>query len=219
MTVGPTQRLLGLPRAFDLYQRVIGASKSKQQFVNGYVRVQPGDRVLDLGCGTGALLDAFPQGVEYVGVDIDRAYVQRARERFRGRGAFVCADVAVFRPSARFDVVVAYGLLHHLDDEHVRRVLEVARDALDKDGRAVFAEPCRTSGQRLFERALMNHDRGRYIRSVDRYVETIREFFAEVAADVVGGTYRIPFTLVVLEARSRANGQQQDLELQSRESE
>ena len=205
MTGVPSKWLLDLPRAFDLDQRLIGAPKSKQLFVDGYVRAKPGDQVLDLGCGTGALLRGLQQGVEYVGVDVDRAYVERARERFRGRGTFVCADVTAFRPSTRFDVVIAYGLLHHLDDEHLRRTLEVARDALDAQGRAVFAEPCSTPDQGPLERALMNHDRGAHIRSADRYVDAMREFFAEVAADVVAGTYRIPFTIVVLEARSGAN--------------
>jgi cyclopropane fatty-acyl-phospholipid synthase-like methyltransferase len=194
-------RLLALPAAFDLYQQLVGAQQSKRLFVTRHVRASAGERVLDLGCGTGELLSYLPGGVSYVGVDLDSSYVARAEEKFRTQGEFVCADVTTYEPPvASFDAAIGYGILHHLGDEECSAALRVAEQALRPAGRALFAEPCRVPEQGLVERIVMNGDRGRHIRTVDEYMRIMRDRFAKAGADVIRGTYRIPFTLVVLHA-------------------
>lgn len=193
------RRILALPGAFDLYQRLVGAPRSKRLFVTQHVRATPGQRVLDLGCGTGELLTYLPEGVAYVGVDLDASYIQRAQEKFGNRGEFICADVTTYQPSpSSFDAAIGYGILHHLEDAQCRAALRTAHEALRTGGRGLFAEPCRVSGQRLFERMLMNNDRGQHIRTVEEYVTLMRNGFRHAGGDLVRGTYRIPFTLVVL---------------------
>jgi SAM-dependent methyltransferase len=146
------------------------------------------------------MLELLPPDVTYVGVDLDPGYVERARTRFRRRGTFVCADITSYEPSATFDVVIAYGVLHHLDDEGTRAACGVASRALRAGGRVLFAEPCRTEEQGWLEKAIMNRDRGRYIRTTARYVELMNERFPATSTDVVTVGYRIPYTLVILEA-------------------
>jgi len=79
--------------------------------------VQPGDTVLDLGCGTAHLAKALLlRGVAYVGLDRNPAMLARAARALDewgpGRGLVVRGDVAAlpFDPSS-FDVVVATGVL------------------------------------------------------------------------------------------------------------
>ena len=129
--------VLDLPKGFDLYQRLVGAPGSKRRFVEEFARPRSGDRVLDLGSGTGALLSYMPQGVTYVGVDVDEGYVAAARERYGGRAEFVHADATAYEPEGDFDLAVAYGVLHHLDDDQARGLLRAARSAR----RFVAAEP------------------------------------------------------------------------------
>ena len=50
--------------------------------------VQPGHRVLDIGCGSGDVLQLMPSTVAYVGVDASKAYIEAARKRFWHRGEF-----------------------------------------------------------------------------------------------------------------------------------
>jgi hypothetical protein len=75
---------------------------------------------------------------------------------------------------------------------------QVARSRLTVG--SLFAEPCRTPGQGKLETQLMNWDRGRHIRTVDRYVELTRGQFNLVASKILPNSYRIPYTMVILAA-------------------
>jgi SAM-dependent methyltransferase len=197
------QRVLEIPRAFDLWQQLAGGAASKRQFVDEHVRAAAGTRVLDLGCGTGALRGLMDAEIAYLGVEIDPDYVAAARERFSDREGFICADISsVELPAGReFDLAIAYGVFHHLDDATALRAIEVAASALAPDGRFVLDEPCWTTGQGRFETLLMRLDRGKFVRTVDEYAELLRTRFASVRTDVVRNVYRVPYTMAVIEGR------------------
>jgi SAM-dependent methyltransferase len=73
------------------------------------------ERVLDSGCGTGALAAALaPRVAEVVGVDADEAYLDAARERCPANCTFVQGD-AMSLPFGygEFDLSGCLRLLHH----------------------------------------------------------------------------------------------------------
>lgn len=80
-------------------------------------RVQPGESVLDVGCGKGELAHDLVQrsNAVVVGIDVNTAYLAFARERFRHPSlTFVEADALTWQPEARFDVVVLSNVLEHI---------------------------------------------------------------------------------------------------------
>ncbi|HKD17965.1 MAG TPA: glycosyltransferase [Thermoanaerobaculia bacterium] len=79
--------------------------------------VEPGARVLELGCGTGDLLASLaPDPGGSLGVDFAPAMVERARER-HPQLRFEAADVETLEPDGRvFDAIVASDLVGHLED-------------------------------------------------------------------------------------------------------
>lgn len=81
-------------------------------------RVKPGERVLDVGCGYGAVAHSVASraGAVVVGIDLDPANVEEARRRFAHPNlTFVRGDVTRDVPAERFGVVMASNLIEHLE--------------------------------------------------------------------------------------------------------
>jgi SAM-dependent methyltransferase len=94
-------------------------------------RVQPAERVLDIGCGNGALAHdlATRGGATVVGIDINRGYLEVARARFASaQVSYVEADALTWEPDGPFDVVVLSNVLEHIAERTrlLRRWLDLA---------------------------------------------------------------------------------------------
>ena len=118
------ERLLALNQAF--YERSAPAfSKTRGAPWPGWARLL--DRfsapltVLDLGCGTGrffAELERRNLVRDYLGVDMSDALLEVAREAHPA-ARFEHADATSIQ-TVGFDLVVAFGLLHHLPSSSLR---------------------------------------------------------------------------------------------------
>lgn len=79
--------------------------------------IQPGDHVLDIGCGNGvvSLEVAQKTGAKVTGIDSDAAKIAEARQRDIGSQInFVVGDILQNLPEAAFDVVILSNVLEHL---------------------------------------------------------------------------------------------------------
>jgi SAM-dependent methyltransferase len=92
--------------------------------------LRPGDRVLDVGCGTGRhVIEALGRDCYVVGVDCDRAELRRlqvygfclaAEGRMRGKGAAVLGDgLRLPFADAAFDRVICTEVLEHVTDDRL----------------------------------------------------------------------------------------------------
>lgn len=113
--------------------------------------------MLDVGCGTGALLAAIAQTSSpgrLVGVDVSPGMLAVARAKLAGRAALVVADAARLPFADRsFDVAVSTSSLHFWP-EPGRALAEIAR-VLAPAGRLALTDWCRGAlALRLLDRAL-----------------------------------------------------------------
>jgi SAM-dependent methyltransferase len=192
--------VLSAPWVYDATQRLLGVARYRRALVRDHFALFPGARVLDIGCGTGELLEALPGPIAYLGVDLSAAYIERARRRADPRARFVCADVDALEPgdSGPFDRIIGTGLLHHLDDEPAARLLARAARALAPGGFLLMVDPTLIDPQPALARALIVRDRGRNVRSPQAYAALARPAFADVETRVRHDLLRVPYTHCVL---------------------
>lgn len=195
--------ILSLPRMYDLVQDLVGAERLRRLLVRDHLRPNAGQRLLDIGCGTARILPHLPAEVHYVGVDLSPAYIDAARAQFAGRGEFHCVDVgqSTVRPFRDFDLALATGLLHHLDDHEVIAMLHTAREALAPGGRLTTIDPCFAPGQSRLAAFTIKRDRGQNVRTPDAYLQLARQVFPHAGVQVRNDLLRIPYNHAILECR------------------
>jgi cyclopropane fatty-acyl-phospholipid synthase-like methyltransferase len=193
--------ILSSPIVYDFFQDLMGSHRIRTEFVQQHIRPNQGMRILDIGCGTARILDYLPD-VEYYGFDLSREYIDDATRRYGKRGKFKCAFVEqeVIDQIEAFDIVIAIGLLHHLDDAQAQALMTLAKSALTKGGKLVTIDPCYAVGQNAFARFLVSRDRGQNVRSVEQYQSLAYEVFPEVKSEIRHRTW-IPYTHCIMECQ------------------
>jgi ubiquinone/menaquinone biosynthesis C-methylase UbiE len=111
-------------------------------------RLQPGEQVLDVGCGTGTLAMEVARRVgragRVAGVDPGTEQIARARSKAALRHVPIEFQIGVIEhlafPDQTFDVVLSTLMMHHLPDDLKRQGLaEIAR-VLKPGGHLVIAD-------------------------------------------------------------------------------
>ena len=200
-TIDP-RRALARPWVYRRSQGLLRGDRFYRIIVDDYLRPRAGDRILDVGCGPAEVLAHLPE-VDYLGLDLSADYIAAAEARFGGRGRFACAPLDEARIDeigpGSFDLVLASGLLHHLDDREARAFLELAHGALRPGGRLITLDGCFVPDQSALVRSLLRWDRGRFVRDRGGYLALAGAVFGAVRDSLRDDLLRIPYSLLFLE--------------------
>lgn len=193
--------VLSNPRVYSSFQSLMGAKKFRTNFVARFVRPFPRMAILDIGCGP-ADIRAYLPDVNYWGFDISEAYIERAINTFGKQGHFYCKQLQIkdIDGLPRFDVALAIGLLHHLDDQVAINVLHLAHQALKPGGRLLTVDPCFDPSQSSIARFLVRHDRGQNVRDKEGYEALALKVFNAPKAAVSHQAW-IPYTHCIMECQ------------------
>lgn len=160
---------LHAPVVYDLlvWLLTLGRERVFREGMLKWVQLRPGESVLDVGCGTGALAIAAKRQVgasgAVCGSDASPEMIARARKKARKAGVDVAFTHAYAQSlpfsDGQFDVVLTTLMLHHLPKNGQRELAAELRRVLRPGGRALavdFAEPSQP-GKSLLEHFHRRH--------------------------------------------------------------
>jgi SAM-dependent methyltransferase len=191
--------LLAVPAVYRLFGDVV-VGGGYRVYMAEYVKPVAGEKVLDIGCGAGDILEYLPE-MDYLGFDVNPQYIDAAKKRFGPRGRFFNWDVrltAIEEEEGTFDLVLATGVVHHLDDERAFRLFQLAHKFLKPGGRLITYDGCYVDGQTRLSRWVVSRDRGRFVRPREAYLKLAGKLFQHVEPAVRHDLLRIPYTHLIL---------------------
>ncbi len=194
--------LLKKPFVYDFFQFLIGANNARRRYVNECVRPETDSVLLDIGCGTGSILNFLPPSIQYYGFDSSQNYINQAKREFSNKGVFFCKninDVDLLHSFPKFTLVIASGILHHLDDFEALKLLNIASRAMNPKGRLITLDGCYIQNQSTIARFVLKKDRGQNIRTRKEYETLARKIFKNVKTTLFHDMLRIPYTHLVME--------------------
>ena len=193
-----------VPRAYESLQTLVRRKGSQEWFAETMISAMPGQRILDVGCGTASILEHLV-GVDYVGIDHNSEYIKKATARFGSLGKFYCIDLNDPKMSAlgTFDIVLLQGVLHHIDDEDFARLMTRLPAVLRPMGILVTFDPAIVRGQHLLARFLAKMDRGRFARTPEQYRQIIETAFDVETEITRNDLMNVPYTHTLFRCRLR----------------
>jgi len=127
------------------YLQQAGWTAPLRRFVFQHIGVRDGDHILEVGCGTGAVLSSLPElsgsvEINLFGLDIERESLRQAAANSR-RAHLTQADAHRLPfPDDRFDILYCHFLLLWLNDP-LAALIEMRRAARPGGFVVAFAEP------------------------------------------------------------------------------
>lgn len=194
-------RILNRAGVYASLQDLLLRKGARERYVREFVRPFPGCRILDIGCGPADILAWLPESIgEYAGFDMNPGYIEAARRRWGGRGHFRCQKVeaATLADAGTRDIVLATGILHHLDDAEALRLFDIAHRALRPGGWLVTYDNVYVENQHWLARWLIGRDRGKAVRTREGYEALARRRFSRIESAILHDTLRVPYTILVM---------------------
>jgi cyclopropane-fatty-acyl-phospholipid synthase len=155
------------------------AQLAKLEHISRKLRLAPGQRLLDIGCGWGALIihAAKHYGVRCVGITLSESQAALARARIADEGLTGLCEVRLqdsrdLPATERFDRIVSVGMMEHVAEELHPGYFATAYNALEPGGLFLnhFIVSNRTARIKRGVREMINRRLWRRDEFIDKYV-------------------------------------------------
>lgn len=177
--------LASVPCVFDCLRWFLeGGFRNHRKLLARHFSSSP-DSVLDCGCGTGILAHCF-RPENYVGIDLSRGYIERARSLYPAYDFRVMDATSLEFRDSSFEAVLVSGVLHHLDDNDARSVLKELQRVLKPGGTLLLWEDVPTrSCCNIIGHVIHRLDVGEHIRAESAYIDLLEPYFSVTGSETL----------------------------------
>ena len=150
--------------------------------------------IVDVGAGSSKLYEFIRENITYISIEPNENYTQYAAKKF-GAANFKILNggYEALKELRDYNLVIIFGVIHHMDDKNAKRMLDYAVKNLKKNGRVIVCDPCRHQKQGFLSKLLMDSDRGNYIRNFEQY----NQIFESTSMDFTSDKYINPKELLL----------------------
>ena len=182
---------------YSFVQRIMSGTSFREKIVKKYIKKDK-STVLDIGCGPADILDSLPS-VKYFGYDMNSNYINHAKKKYKDRGNFYCKKFtsADIKKLPRFDHVLLFGILHHLNDDEIKNLMKLLKKILKKNGDIITEDPILIEKQNPIAKFIIKKDRGNNVRSKKEYLKIISKYFKKINSKIYHQKF-IPYTWFVM---------------------
>ncbi|OGH21847.1 MAG: hypothetical protein A3D75_01495 [Candidatus Levybacteria bacterium RIFCSPHIGHO2_02_FULL_37_18] len=195
-----SDRLLDNPVMFN-YIRYLLAGKQKgiRKFINTYLEKYNCKSIADFCCGTGDFAVCIPNNASYIGLDMNKDFINYSKNRFKNEKnkKFIKANVisSKYIYERKFDGILLISTLHHLSDNELLILLPRIKKITRK---MVIIADIIPNPPHLLQKFFAKIDRGRYVRPKEEKLRILKKYFKIVKTQMIPTKTAVQFGIVCL---------------------
>jgi ubiquinone/menaquinone biosynthesis C-methylase UbiE len=189
-------------KLYELFQFGVARRGTTEIVRNQVLKPYGVKKVLDFGCGIGYHSKEFI-GSEYLGIEPLSDCVNKANRMFKNSGNnFIVGDHDSLKSikDSSYDLIIALGVLHHINDSIFDEFIKESHRILKAGGRLTTFDPVYHKDQSKISKWVVSRDRGTWIRTTEGYSERIQKIYnQEPSKKIYTNLLRIPYDHIALE--------------------
>lgn len=186
--------LINNPIIYKVIQKVMSGTSFRANIIKENIK-KKNLKILDIGCGPAEILENIPE-CEYYGYDIDTRSINYAKNRFNKKNYHFFNkrfNEKAIKKLPKFDIVIFFGILHHLNDKEIKKLLNLCKKKMKKKSRLLTEDPVIIKNQNMIARSLILKDRGKNVRKKKEYLKILKNHFKNVKPKITHQLF-IPYT-------------------------
>lgn len=129
--------------------------KDYKEFLDEFLSLLKGKKILDVGCGSGLIANYFyGKGFDVRGLDFSKNLLKIARKNY-SEIEFIECDICKWNSNEKFDGVFTKDMLFHLPDDDLILALKNIKKSLNKNGIFYIIMDCpKIAGEQILPESL-----------------------------------------------------------------
>ena len=185
---------------YNFTQFILGATNFRKQYIYN-LKIKKNSTILDIGSGTSTILN-YLDNPKYYAYDINHSNIEFAKKKFGRKGVFKNKKFTnkeiINLP--KFDYIFLFGVIHHMSNEEVTKLLKMLKRCLKTDGCLCSIDGVYLKKQNFLAKYLLKKDRGKHVRTKSEYNKIVNKSFTFLKTKIVHWKL-FPYTYITIKMK------------------